>query len=238
MFLSQIIKAALFIDSYWLVGRGGQPDDTLIRAEAQTAERGVSIERVYWYLESEDVPNALQVISRLSVRTCARDYLDHSFELIRAMEADLIGVADSKVYDAVIIASLDDRLALSIERVKTLGVLVIGCYGGNNEADRRMLRLFDEVIETRFGEGVGEELRREVVVSVETRATIRDAINQWRKDSDDFARDRTIAFVRSRSRLPRPVDSRLLFLTSHLLGRELTEGEKIAMRHEFRVALH
>jgi hypothetical protein len=37
------------------------------------------------------------------VRTCARDNLDDDFELIRAMEADLISAAESKVYDAVII---------------------------------------------------------------------------------------------------------------------------------------
>ncbi len=59
-------------------------------ALAQKAGKGVSIERVYWYLDSEVVPNPPQVISRLSLRACASDDLDGGFELIRAMDADLI----------------------------------------------------------------------------------------------------------------------------------------------------
>jgi hypothetical protein len=36
---------------------------------------------------------------------------------------------------------------------------------------------------------VGEGLQRQVAASAETLATIRDAIDQWWKDSDDFTRD-------------------------------------------------
>jgi hypothetical protein len=43
----------------------------------------------------------------------------------------------------VIVASLDDRFVILIERVKALGVLVVRGYSGTNEADRRMRRLFD-----------------------------------------------------------------------------------------------
>ena len=173
---------------------------------------------------------------RVCVRTCARYDLDEGFELIRVMESDLVGAAQSKAYDAMIITSMDDRLALTIERIKSLGVLVIGCRSGNEEADRRMLRLFDD-LETRSDDRMGEGQQHEVAMSEETLTTIRDAIDRWLKDSDNFTRDRTIGFARSRSWLPRPMDSQSLFLTNYLFGRDLTEGEKNTMRHEFRVAL-
>lgn len=124
-----------------------------------------------------------------------------------------------------------------LSELTEMGVLVIGCYGGNNEADRRMLRLFDEVLETLVGEWMAEGSLPEVVVSAEALAVIRHAIDQSRKYSDDFTRNRTFAFVRSRLGLARPVDSRLLFLTSRFLSRELTESDKIVIRHEFRVTL-
>jgi hypothetical protein len=81
MLFSRITKAVLLIDPYWLGDHSGEPDQTIIRGVLQSAGKGVSTERVYWYLEGGRVTQALKMMLRICVRTCARDDLDDGFEL-------------------------------------------------------------------------------------------------------------------------------------------------------------
>ncbi len=63
---------------------------------------------------------------------------------------------------------------------------------------------------------------------------IAEAVGQWQAEADPVEADRVRQFVERRPGLPRPVDSRLLFLAQTRLGRELSEGERVALRRRFR----
>ena len=82
------------------------------------------------------------------------------------------------------------------------------------ETDIRSLadsRTFDELLEVRF-----EALARsDEPVTDQTRQVIESAVVQWHREAG-------------------PVDSRMLFLTSQFLARELSESERIMLRQSFK----
>ena len=227
-----VLRAAALLDPYWLLGRSGEPDETVLRAVAKAAGPGVRIDRVYWYLECDGVPGSLRTLPRVTLRATARDDLDDGFELVRAMDADLRQLAESGAFDALVVATLDDRLALTLVWVKARGITLIGCRAGADEPDPRMLRLFDEVAELRQERGPRPEDSEPL--SAQTEEVIRGAVAQWQQETDPETAERTRQFVHARPGLPRLVDSRLLFLTSRQLGRELSEAERIQLRKQFR----
>jgi hypothetical protein len=226
------MRAAALLDPYWLQGRSAEPDEAVLRAVAKAAGPGLRIDRMYWYLECDGVPDALRPLPRVTVRATARDDLDDGFELVRAMDADLRQLADSGAFDALVVASLDDRLALTLEWVKARGITLVGCRPATDEPDPRMLRLFDDVVEPRFERGPRPEDAEPL--SEQTEEVIRAAVTQWQQETDPEMAERTRQFVHARPGLPRLVDSRLLFLTSRQLGRELSEAERIQLRKQFR----
>lgn len=232
-------RAAAFIDPYWIGGESVPPSPELLRRIARTAGPRVRIARVYWYLEQEGVPRRHTSVPRVTVRVTASDDLDDGYELVRAVDADLRAIASSKAYDTVILSSLDDRLALTLEWVKSHGITVIGCASHADEADQRMLRVIDELIEVRanVGSATVQHGGESDEVSADATTAIESAVTQWREDADAETSDRTRQFVATRPGLPRLVDSRLLFLTSKQLGRELSAPERILLRKTFRERL-
>jgi len=56
---------------------------------------------------------------------------------------------------------------------------------------------------------------------------IAEPVGQWQAEADPMDADRVRHVVERRPGLPRPVDSRLLFLARTRLGRELGEGERV-----------
>ena len=82
------------------------------------------------------------------------------------------------------------------------------------ETDIRSLadsRTFDELLEVRFEALAASD----EPVTVQTRQVIESAVVQWHREAG-------------------PVDSRMLFLTSQILARELSESERIAVRQSFK----
>ena len=63
---------------------------------------------------------------------------------------------------------------------------------------------------------------------------ISEAVGQWQAEADPLEVDRVRQFVERRSGLPWPVDSRPLLLARTRLGRELSQGERVALRCRFR----
>ena len=61
------------------------------------------------------------------------------------MDADLRAVAESGSFDAVIVATHDDRLPLTVEWAQSYGILVLGCATSVEEPDPRIQRIVDEV---------------------------------------------------------------------------------------------
>lgn len=108
------LRAVALIDPYWLLGQSVEPSASLLHAVQRAAGSGVRVERVYWYLETSNVPRRLPTLPRVTLRVAAPDDLDDGYELVRAMDSDLRAVAASQAFGAVLLASHDDRLALSV----------------------------------------------------------------------------------------------------------------------------
>ena len=137
-----------FIDPYWLLGRVASPEEGMLRTVAKAAGSDARLARV-------------------TLRSAPRDDLGDGYELVRAMEADIRSLADS--------------------------------------------RTFDELLEVRFEALAASD----EPVTDQTRQVIESAVVQWHREAD-------------------PVDSRMLFLTSQILARELSESERIAVRQSFK----
>ncbi len=135
-------------------------------------------------------------------------------------------------FEGVVVASLDDRLAVSLEHAKSSGLQVFGCRATAEEQDQRMLRLFDHMIEPRFERSISGKSHDSV--SEQAASIIKSAIWLWHTEADALEVERVRQFIAARSRLPRPVDSRLLFLVSQQLGCELSVDERMALRQRFR----
>lgn len=225
-------RAVALIDPYWLVGQGVEPSSGLIHAVQRAAGSGVRVERVYWYLETPSAPRGLPTLPRVTLRVTAQDDLDDGYELVRAMDADLRAVAASKAFDVVLLASHDDRLALSVEWAQAQGLLVLGCATTVEEPDARIQRIVDEIVEPRLSAASREE--DQSPPTDEALAVLGGVVAQWQGETDPMEAERVRHFMERRPGLPRPVDSRLLFLARTQLGRELTQGERVALRRRFR----
>jgi hypothetical protein len=225
------LRAAAFIDPYWLLGRSTEPSATVVNALHGAAGNGVKIERTIWYMESEGGSRPLPSLPRVTVRMTARDDLDDGYELVRAMDADLRAAAASQAYDALIVATHDDRLAVTLEEVQRHGVLVYVCATTAEEPDARIMRIADEVIEPRGTAPREEDGGPPTDDAIEA---IEAAVAQWFAEADPMELDRTRQYVTKRVGLPRPVDSRLLFLTRTRVGRDLRESERVLLRRRFR----
>lgn len=224
-------RAAAFIDPYWLVGRSVDPTPALVQAVHGAVGGGLRLERVTWYLESDGDRRPSAPLPRVTVRVAARDDLDDGYELIRAMDTDLRAAATAGAYDAVIVATHDDRLAVTLEEVKRHGVLVYVCATTAEEPDARIVRIADEMVEPRTGVAREEDAGPPDDAAVEA---IEAAVAQWITDADALEADRTRHYIGTRVGLPRPVDSRLLFLTRTRMGRDLRESERVLLRRRFR----
>ena len=69
-----------FIDPYWLLGRVASPAGAMLRAVAKAAGSDARLARV-------------------TLRSAPCDDLDDGYELVRAMEADIRSLADSRTFD-------------------------------------------------------------------------------------------------------------------------------------------
>jgi len=226
------LRAVALIDPYWLVGQSVEPSAGLLHAVQRAAGSGVRVDRVYWYLETPGVPRGLPTLPRVTLRVAAQDDLDDGYELVRAMDADLRAVAASKAFDVVLLASHDDRLALSVEWAQAQGLLVLGCATTVEEPDARIQRIVDELVEPRLSAASREE--DQSPPTDEALAVLGGVVAQWQGETDPMEAERVRHFMERRPGLPRPVDSRLLFLARTQLGRELTQGERVALRRRFR----
>lgn len=228
------LRAIACIDPYWLIGRSAEPTPQLIHALHGAVGAGARVERVIWYLEAEGDAKRLPTLPRVTLRVVARDDLDDGYELVRAMDADLRAVAVAKAYDAVIVATHDDRLAVTLEEVQRQGILVYVCATTAEEPDARILRIADEILEPR-----GPAPREEDAgpPTEDAQEAVEAAVAQWLAEADPLELDRTRQHVSKRVGLPRPVDSRLLFLTRTRVGRDLRESERVLLRRRFRERL-
>lgn len=143
-------KALGFLDPYWL-GSLQSVSVSALRACLRAYRPMTELERVYLYSEADEWVRGDGTTS-VSMRVCAKDSLDDGYEIVRAMEADLSNLCRGDRFELFLVASMDDRLALSIERVKSSGIKVIGLQTNASKLEsdvsgfRRMSRVFDEVL--------------------------------------------------------------------------------------------
>ncbi len=221
-----------FVDPNWLLGRSAEPSASLLHA-LQRALGTARIDRTYWYLEMDgSVAPLLPTLPRVTFRLTARDDLDDGYDLVRALDADLRAVAASRAYDTIVIATHDDRLALTLEWVQSQGITVVGCATAAEEPDPRIQRIVDEMIEPRLSPVSRED--DAAPPTEEALEVIEGAIGQWNAETDPEELDHTRQYIEKRPGLPRPVDSRLLFLARTKLGRELSQQERVTLRRRLR----
>lgn len=245
LFTNRPLRTAALIDPYWLGAPSPGLREGAIEALEHQLGRTCRLERIYLYLETDDERSNDSFRVPCTQRVCARDSVGDGFELVRAMDADLQQLAASSAFSALVVVTLDDRLALSIERVKAAGIQVFGlkteAMDESDESFQRMARVFDRMLGpvqvTRAEAEQPDDDNEEVPVEIDTEALER-AIARWFEESDEITRDGALEFMNSRRGLPRLVDSRLLYLSRELLGRELNEPEKLALRSRFREAAY
>lgn len=239
------LRTAALIDPYWLAAASPELQDASIDALERQLGRACRLERIYLYLENDDERSGASYRIPCTQRICARDSIGDGFELVRAMDADLQQLAASSAFSAVVVVTLDDRLALSIERAKASGIQVYGmkteAMDESDESFHRMARIFDRMLgpvqALALDTDQATEALEEAPAEIDTE-TLERAIARWFEESDEETRDSALEFMNSRRGLPRLVDSRLLYLSRELLGRELNEPEKLALRSRFREAAY
>lgn len=220
-----------FVDPTWLLGRSADPSTSLLHS-LQRAMGAARIDRTYWYLEADGVAPPPPPLPRVTLRLTARDDLDDGYELVRAMDADLRAVAVSRAYDTIVVATHDDRLALTLEWVQSQGITVVGCATAHDDPDPRIQRIVDEVIEPRLSTmSRGDDA---APPTDEALGVIEAVVAQWIAEAGPEELDRTRDYMEKRPGLPRPVDSRLLFLARTQLGRELSQEERVTLRRRLR----
>lgn len=234
-------RIVAFIDPYWIGTPSTHLDHHTLHSLIQQLSAHYQIGRIYWYQEAENTSVLQPIELPCTLRNCARDAIDDGFELIRAMDLDMHQLAASKAFQCFLVVSMDDRLALSIERIKAQGITVMGLKSRathhNEESIQRMSRVFDRMLEPLDSPSfiaTSPTAQSESDAAEAVEAAIAQAITQWLQESDEMTRDGAIEFMGSRRGLPRHVDSRLLFLCRKILGRELTDPEKFELRGRFR----
>ena len=259
--------AMVFVDPYWMGSETGAVSAEMLAGLVRGLSQTHAPDRVYLYQESGNRDNFRGLGVPVTIRPCASDNLDDGFELIRTMDQDMQQIAAARACDHLVVVSMDDRLALSVERIKSYGPRVIGVSLGSAQqlegTSKRMALVFDDLLhlnasspaanalvdgDASVGGTVGVDAAASLHHGLQAGAgggadalpdqaskeAIESAVHQWLEESDEISRDSALEFVNSRRGLPKHVDSRLLFLCSKALGRELTEAEKIALRGRFR----
>ena len=120
-----------FIDPYWLLGRVASPEEGMLRTVAKAAGSDARLARV-------------------TLRSAPRDDLDDGYELVRAMEADIDSLADSRTFDELLEVRFE-ALAASAEPVtdQTRQVIESAIVQRHREADpedSRMLLLTSQIL--------------------------------------------------------------------------------------------
>lgn len=266
MILIMNSKAVAFIDLYWLNCEFHQLNQILLEVQRSLSNLPSPsvLSRAYLYSEADPKPAGSENgvspnwSTPLVIRVCGQDRLDDGYELVRAMDSDLRQILASNQVGTFVVASMDDRLALSLEQIKYRGNRVLGlqiCKDGSSEDTddslRRMTNVFDQVLEPQLqrlttssasGVIIDKPVYQSTAASsgisqdntAQSSRSIDVAVNSWLKESDEMTRDSAIEFMSVRRGLPKLVDARLLFLCRQELGRELSEPEKFELRRRFR----
>ena len=134
-----------FIDPYWLLGRVASPAGAMLRAVAKAAGSDARLARV-------------------ALRRAPRDDLDDGDELVRAMEADIRSLADSRTFDELLEVRFE-ALARSDEPVtdQTRQVIesdVVQWYREADLVDSRMLLLTSQILARELSESERIVLRQ------------------------------------------------------------------------------
>jgi len=227
---SSVGAVAVLIDPFW-VGNIPLNRSVLNQVEKLASHYGQLL-RIYWYLDN--YPKELEGFEakHTTVRVLGRDDLEDGFELIKAIDSDLTGLSTHGLVSTIILGSLDDRLLLSVERIKHTGHRVVGLLSPeskNDEGSARMLHSFDDTVQL---SGYAAESDREM--TAEEEALLNGVVNEWLPTQDESALDYIRQYITNRPGIPREVDSRLLFLSSRVLHRELSNAEKIHIRNLVR----
>jgi hypothetical protein len=224
----------VLVDPFW-IGNLALSRTALNAIEKQIGYLG-NLLRVYWYLDaySKDL-DGFEARST-TLRILGRDDLEDGFELIKAIDADMESLCAHVAGLTVVLGSLDDRLLLSVERLKQRGCKVIGLLSTDVKGDEgsvRMLRQFDDTIVL---SPVHTESEREMGAIEE--AQLNQVVTEWLPTQEESALDFIRQYTANRPGIPREVDSRLLFLSSRALNRELSNAEKIYIRNLVRASVN
>lgn len=227
-------SVVVLIDPFWIGNL------KISRAVVNAIEKQVShvghVLRVYWYLDNYSKELDGFEARHTTLRILGRDDLEDGFELIKAIDADMDALSANGSALTIILGSLDDRLLLSVERAKQRGCKVIGLLSieaKSDDSSARMVRQFDDTLTLLHGNA---DVSREIGGDEETQ--LKQVISEWLPTQEEQSLDYIRQYIASRPGIPREVDSRLLFLSSRALNRELSNVEKIYIRNLVRASVN
>jgi len=225
-------SVVVLVDPFW-VGNLALSKANLHHIEKVASQWG-SLLRIYWYVDNYTKELEGFEAKQTMIRVLGRDDLEDGFELIKAIDSDLDYLSSQNTVSTFVLASLDDRLLLSVERVKQRGFKVIGLVPSDSKGDEgsvRMMRSFDDAVQ------LSQNVESDREVGPDEEAVLSGVVGEWMPAQEEASLDYIRQYISSRPGIPREIDSRLLFLSSRALNRELTNSEKIFVRNLVRTTV-
>lgn len=162
---------------------------------------------MYWSTEPEELTEQITSYLRLAIRTTYRNGIDDSNKMIQAIDGDNRFIASSHRHSAIVITTLDDRVALTIERVKAEECVDYGCATKMDGPNLRIQQNVDEFRLSRSTREVGASSS-----SAENVDSFPSTVTQWMAEVQKEQQNETNLQTEQQAGLPKQIDSRLVFI--------------------------
>ena len=207
----------------------------------------VSIKRIYWYAEENEV---LDVDGQIVRKVLSHDS-DGGISLLKTLGQDLSRLAQSKACDHVLLATDDERFLTAIDDAQLTGlqIHILADDAASNmqqlhqsdpgwgrllsQADRRVVVQAKSLAEMLQGSASKEAPQVQEDPEV-IRESITEVIVSWWDDEPEDKREELREALHISRGIPQEVDRQLLLRMRHRLTRALTLQEKKMLREIFR----
>ena len=207
----------------------------------------VSIKRIYWYAEENEV---LDVDGQIVRKVLSHDS-DGGISLLKTLGQDLSRLAQSKACDHVLLATDDERFLTAIDDAQLTGlqIHILADDAASNmqqlhqsdpgwgrvlsQAVRRVVVLANSLAEMLQGSASKEAPQVQEDPEV-IRESITEVIVSWWDDEPEDKREELREALHISRGIPQEVDRQLLLRMRHRLTRALTLQEKKMLREIFR----
>ena len=207
----------------------------------------VSIQRIYWYAEENEV---LDVDGQIVRKVLSHDS-DGGISLLKSLSQDLSRLAQNKACDHVLLATDDERFLTAIDDAQLTGlqIHILADDAASNmqqlhqsdpgwgrllsQADRRVVVQSKSLAEMLQG-AVSKEAAQVQEDPEVIRESMTEVIVSWWDDEPEDKREELRDALHISRGIPQEVDRQLLLRMRHRLTRALSLQEKKMLREIFR----